>query len=568
MGFQAHYEIIDINECRNNNGDCLHFCHNCNGGYYCSCRHTDILASDGKTCIPLNQYCQNRTIIGKPGERGEVKSPMYPKKYENNLNCSWTIIFPYGYNIELRFLDIDIEAHSEANCPYDKLEVADDSGDVRIYCGTSGSLPATYLSQNIITIRFLTDESTTYRGFQVEFYIKVPVCSDPGVPENGTKEECGGKEGFDYAVGAFVHYYCDKGFLLNGSKTIKCEKDPTWNDTRPVCQRVSCGNPGQPDHGTTTLTGGIERTYVYEDQVTSACDDYYKKAYGNYRRNCTENGTWSGEALKCKPVCGERTFYPRGQIIGGETVAHGAYPWMALLYDDPCRSDRCAFCGGVILNNKYILTAAHCLVHKGTNFVVRLGVNKRTQNNTVELWCKPKKVFNLAFNPDTFQSDVLLIQINYCTPTVSDTRYTEIVLSKYIRPICLPEESDRSFYEVNDKIKVAGWGNRNVFEPRQSVKLRHAILAVADRDSCQAHFDEQGWKIHNDMFCTVASGGKDVCNGDSGGPVMVKNNLKKFVIVGIVSWGDKECGTGYGVYSDVLYHIKWIKKTSRYDDYC
>ena len=67
--------------------------------------------------------CQNRTIIGKPGERGEVKSPMYPKKYENNLNCSWTIIFPYGYNIELRFLDIDIEAHSEANCPYDKLEV-------------------------------------------------------------------------------------------------------------------------------------------------------------------------------------------------------------------------------------------------------------------------------------------------------------------------------------------------------------------------------------------------------------------------------------------------------------
>ena len=64
----------------------------------------------------------------------------------------------------------------------------------------------------------------------------VPVCSDPGVPENGTKEECGGKEGFDYAVGAFVHYYCDKGFLLNGSKTIKCEKDPTWNDTRPVCQ--------------------------------------------------------------------------------------------------------------------------------------------------------------------------------------------------------------------------------------------------------------------------------------------------------------------------------------------
>lgn len=49
---------------------------------------------------------------------------------------------------------------------------------------------------------------------------------------------------------------------------------------------------------------------------------------------------------------------------------------------------------------------------------------------------------------------------------------------------------------------------------------------------------------------------------------MVKNNLKKFVVAGIVSWGDEKCGTGYGVYSDVLYHIKWIKKTSRYDDYC
>ncbi|RWS20861.1 serine protease 27-like protein [Leptotrombidium deliense] len=48
------------------------------------------------------------------------------------------------------------------------------------------------------------------------------------------------------------------------------------------------------------------------------------------------------------------------RVIGGTEVSRGKYPWMVYLY--LTKPDHDSFCGGAIINNRYILTAAHWIV--------------------------------------------------------------------------------------------------------------------------------------------------------------------------------------------------------------
>lgn len=70
-----------------------------------------------------------------------------------------------------------------------------------------------------------------------------------------------------------------------------------------------------------------------------------------------------GDKLPDKSVCGIQNEETR--IVGGETTEIGEFPWMALLrYRNLDGTDAGFQCGGTLINNRYVLTAAHCL--KGT----------------------------------------------------------------------------------------------------------------------------------------------------------------------------------------------------------
>lgn len=65
--------------------------------------------------------------------------------------------------------------------------------------------------------------------------------------------------------------------------------------------------------------------------------------------------------------------------------------------------------------------------------------------------------------------------------------------------------------------------------------------------------------ISADLNICAGSEGKDSCEGDSGGPLMYQENGKRWVVIGIVSWG-KFCGEYPGVYTNVKYFLPWIDK--------
>ena len=66
-----------------------------------------------------------------------------------------------------------------------------------------------------------------------------------------------------------------------------------------------------------------------------------------------------------------------------------------------------------------------------------------------------------------------------------------------------------------------------------------------------------------DLFLLIFSSGVDSCNGDSGGPLFLRDN-DVYTLRGIVSFGSRRCGTGSpGVYTNVREYIPWIQRNMR-----
>lgn len=95
--------------------------------------------------------------------------------------------------------------------------------------------------------------------------------------------------------------------------------------------------------------------------------------------------------------------------------------------------------------------------------------------------------------------------------------------------------------------------------------LKEICIPTITNDACKAAFKDEGYTVTPRMLCAGESaGGKDSCQGDSGGGfVFVDPVTKRWVLGGVVSWGSSMgCGlrNKYGVYVRVTKFLPWIKK--------
>ncbi|XP_065127963.2 coagulation factor IXa [Paramisgurnus dabryanus] len=239
--------------------------------------------------------------------------------------------------------------------------------------------------------------------------------------------------------------------------------------------------------------------------------------------------------------------HQKTRIAGGNPASPGEIPWQVALV---ARSTQEVFCGGSILSEFWVITAAHCLVgQKNGSFFIRVGehdINKienTEQNLNVSRYIShPRYVSKLSL----YNHDIALLRLR-----------TPIRFNQMVRPICLGPMSFTNFVLQSGSLAlVSGWG-RLRYQGRTSAVLQKVELPYVDRTVCMESSSDP---ITHFMFCSGYSDTpKDACQGDSGGPHAMRYHNTWF-LTGIVSWGEECAKKGkYGVYTQVGNYYRWIQ---------
>ncbi|KAL1132600.1 hypothetical protein AAG570_010552 [Ranatra chinensis] len=240
------------------------------------------------------------------------------------------------------------------------------------------------------------------------------------------------------------------------------------------------------------------------------------------------------------------------RIIGGDEAHFGELPWQAHLRIAGYQ------CGGVLVSERFVATAAHC-VHRAAlrDIVVYLG-EYDTQNTgdymepypeeahrVVQKIIHPQFQYRLS-QPDRF--DVALVRL-----------WRGVVFKENILPICLPTSNASLWGRTG---VVAGWGKTDTSYGKTGTNvLRKAFVPILSDMQCLEWHRHKNIKVelHKEMFCAGHSDGRmDACLGDSGGPLIVLEE-GRWTLAGITSAGFG-CAVDHqpGIYHKVHATRDWI----------
>ncbi|KPP56828.1 hypothetical protein Z043_125513 [Scleropages formosus] len=260
------------------------------------------------------------------------------------------------------------------------------------------------------------------------------------------------------------------------------------------------------------------------------------------------------------------------RIVGGNEVTHGEVPWQAALIDNV---KKVVFCGGSILSDVWVITAAHCLEGLDTNsYFIRAGKWVVAQLSRMQMQhsppvCPPSiREHHVRKDEGTESDHQVAEQHTHPLYDVKSSQYnhdvalvrlsTPISFSDYALPVCL---GSRAFTEMlltaGPTSLVSGWG-KVLFEGAESPVLRKVEVPYVERTECKESSSD---RITRNMFCAgYLTELKDSCQGDSGGPHATRYHDTWF-LTGIVSWGE-ECAKGgkYGIYTHVARYYPWIAR--------
>jgi secreted trypsin-like serine protease len=226
----------------------------------------------------------------------------------------------------------------------------------------------------------------------------------------------------------------------------------------------------------------------------------------------------------------------RRKIVGGEPTDIGQHPWQVALQ---LKGE--FFCGGSIIAQKWVLTAAHCFEYStnGNDWRAKAGA---TDHINAGVWSEVERVVvhkDYTGEP-TYENDIALIKLK--VPPAGRV---------------IPLASVSISLPIGQTLEVTGWGRTSEGGP-PSTTLLQANVPLVNNAACNTAEAYNG-HIKPGMMCAgLREGGVDSCNGDSGGP-LVWRTADGPVLVGVVSFGEG-CARKlkYGVYTRVSAYRSWI----------
>ncbi|XP_074184202.1 mast cell protease 1A isoform X1 [Rhinolophus sinicus] len=225
-----------------------------------------------------------------------------------------------------------------------------------------------------------------------------------------------------------------------------------------------------------------------------------------------------------------------GEIIGCHEAEPYSRPYMAYVR---YTSSKNKYCGGFLVHEDFVLTAAHCL---GSSITVTLGAhNIRVKESTQQVIPVKTPIPHPQYNNTPYANDIMLLQLE-----------DKATLNDAVRIIGLPGRRDK--IKPGMVCSVAGWGRLGVNTPGPA-KLHEVELEIQRDEECTSRF------IYYNKEFQICVGDptkiQSSFKGDSGGPFVCGQKAQ-----GIVSFG-KNTGKPPRVYTRIKYFVPWIKRTMK-----
>ncbi|XP_053503854.1 coagulation factor X [Ictalurus furcatus] len=337
----------------------------------------------------------------------------------------------------------------------------------------------------------------------------------------------------EYKNGGCFHY-CSDSQPVGSSVTCSCADGYVLEEDGKSCKvtaQFPCGKQWTRGILQRSLSDALNHTYTKENPTHYPTNN---SLFTSNHTQSTENTTHTLYNISTSDDSDTR-------IVGGLLQHQGGSPWQALLR----RKDGNGFCGGTLIDKRWVITAAHCL--QETPDHVTLGDFDKFRPDDGEQRIKVEKaIVHPHFHEYTFDSDIALLYLA-----------EPVVFSSVVSPACMPNAHLAGRLErPGENGLVSGWGATH-YLGRSSRFLLKVSLPVVDQKDCM---DSTEQVITDNMFCAgFLHAEKDACSGDSGGPFVV-NYRGTWFLTGVVSWGEQCAADGkYGVYTRISNFLYWIQ---------
>ncbi|ETN60289.1 brachyurin [Anopheles darlingi] len=244
---------------------------------------------------------------------------------------------------------------------------------------------------------------------------------------------------------------------------------------------------------------------------------------------------------------------PSPRIIGGQEASPGQFPYQVALLGEFALG--IGVCGGSILTNLYVLTAAHCIVEGPLNEPIPGGIAIIGAQNRMEAEPSQQRIpyepSGIVAHPQytltNIRNDIGVVRLN-----------SPITFNDLVQPVRLPARSDtRQFGGLIGT--VSGFGLTSDSSTSPSDVLMYTSNPVMTNADCLPYYNSV--LIEPQNVCLSSAGGRNVCNSDSGGPLTVQDDGS--LQIGVVSFGMAGCENNIpSVYARVTYYLEWIEANS------
>ncbi|KAH8317311.1 hypothetical protein KR074_008834 [Drosophila pseudoananassae] len=245
------------------------------------------------------------------------------------------------------------------------------------------------------------------------------------------------------------------------------------------------------------------------------------------------------------------------KIVGGSSVSISSFPYtvsIRLTATDRKSYGSGHLCGGVVISQRLVATAAHCTYNSNTKkyrtageyFLVMGSTYLKTRtSNTLEYYVQ-QLVIHPSYNHDSLTNDIALMFINGYIPWNS------------YEVKALPLNS--AALVAGTQCYISGWGLLQDGGTSTSNTLQAAIVPIVAHSVCAQSYQP----LPDSQVCAgLTKGGVDACQGDSGGPMACNG-----VLAGVVSYGYGCAQPGYpGVYTNITFYRSWIVQQNSSFDY-